>query len=191
MLYRCETLLQPGDNCTVRIEKNIKRTRHRKKSRVPIQNNVIYTCHFCLHRNVMMGTAKGHVKELLASRVGHDSESKFLGSAEPKSNSKERIATNQEKSHFGKCKESLSFSQKPISEVKCHSSVTPGSVLSRKKPKLDGSSKVAISGADDAKSTSGSSKRKKKGWSSLKQIVESNEHENKFNTSNLVIPFKL
>ncbi|KAL2238222.1 UNVERIFIED_CONTAM: hypothetical protein Sindi_1013900, partial [Sesamum indicum] len=61
----CESILQPGDNCTVRIEKNMSKSRcRRKKSSLTTQNNVVYRCHFCSHRNVMRGTPKGYVKEI-------------------------------------------------------------------------------------------------------------------------------
>ncbi|XP_029125218.1 uncharacterized protein LOC109789092 [Cajanus cajan] len=52
LLYRCETVLQPGFNSTVRIEKNKSKVRHKRKKTDNItQNNVVYKCHFCLHQN--------------------------------------------------------------------------------------------------------------------------------------------
>lgn len=67
---RCESVLQPGFNCTIRIEKNMKKKRRRNKSQshIPSQNNVVYKCHFCSHPNSMRGTQKGYVKDLLRSR---------------------------------------------------------------------------------------------------------------------------
>ncbi|KAK8677282.1 hypothetical protein V6N13_142830 [Hibiscus sabdariffa] len=62
---RCETILQPGFNCTVRIEKNRATARHRrKKPHISTQNTVVYNCHFCLHRNLKRGTPEGHMKEM-------------------------------------------------------------------------------------------------------------------------------
>ncbi|XP_012573200.1 uncharacterized protein [Cicer arietinum] len=47
---RCETVLHPDFNSTVRIEKNRSRVRNRhKKSGNIAQNNIVYTCHFCSH----------------------------------------------------------------------------------------------------------------------------------------------
>ncbi|PQP99972.1 uncharacterized protein Pyn_25640 [Prunus yedoensis var. nudiflora] len=67
---RCETILQPGLNCTVRIEKN--RSKKRRKSKKPTsfsQNNVVYTCHFCSHRNLKRGTPRGHMKVICPTKT--------------------------------------------------------------------------------------------------------------------------
>ncbi|CAL9030124.1 unnamed protein product [Prunus brigantina] len=67
---RCETILQPGLNCTVRIEKN--RSKKRGKSKKPTsfsQNNVVYTCHFCSHRNLKRGTPHGHMKVICPTKT--------------------------------------------------------------------------------------------------------------------------
>lgn len=71
---RCQMMLHPGMNCTVRIEKNVKRMKWSKKSPRNCQNNVVYTCHFCSHRNIKLGTAKGHLKSLLSSRASSTSK---------------------------------------------------------------------------------------------------------------------
>ncbi|XP_076953238.1 uncharacterized protein LOC143627257 [Bidens hawaiensis] len=56
---RCESILHPGSNCTIRIEKNNVRTRHiGKKTTHQPQNNIVYTCHFCSHRNIKRGTPR-------------------------------------------------------------------------------------------------------------------------------------
>ncbi|KAI3888017.1 hypothetical protein MKW92_029265 [Papaver armeniacum] len=69
LCQRCESILQPGSNCTVRIEKNgSKKKKRRKTSSVPPQNNVVYTCNFCSHRNLKRGTSKSHMKEILPPR---------------------------------------------------------------------------------------------------------------------------
>lgn len=61
---RCETILHPGFNSTVRIEKNRSKVRHRhKKFGSVAQNNAVYKCHFCSHHNLKRGTAKGHLKK--------------------------------------------------------------------------------------------------------------------------------
>ncbi|KAL6549988.1 hypothetical protein OROMI_020476 [Orobanche minor] len=70
--YRiCESILKPGSNCTVRIEKNKSRTRHhrRKKSHLTTQNNVVYRCHFCSHQNLMRGTPKGYLREICPAKA--------------------------------------------------------------------------------------------------------------------------
>nr|AFK42135.1 unknown [Medicago truncatula] len=68
---RCETVLHPGFNSTVRIEKNRSKRRRNKKFGSISQNNVVYNCHFCSHRNLKRGTAKGHVKRYAQQKLNH------------------------------------------------------------------------------------------------------------------------
>ncbi|KAI3756431.1 hypothetical protein L1987_56251 [Smallanthus sonchifolius] len=57
--HRCESILHPDYNCTIRIEKNKKNARHKGKKTTPLpQNNTVYTCHFCSHRNMKRGTRR-------------------------------------------------------------------------------------------------------------------------------------
>ncbi|KAF7106143.1 hypothetical protein CFC21_106897 [Triticum aestivum] len=67
LCQRCESILQPGFNCTIRIKNNKKKSKRRKKSN-PGQNSVVYACHFCGDQNLIRGSGKGIVKGLLASR---------------------------------------------------------------------------------------------------------------------------
>ncbi|KAI3864964.1 hypothetical protein MKX03_023235 [Papaver bracteatum] len=71
LCQRCESILQPGANCTVRIVKNgtKKNMKWRKNSSVPPQNKVVYTCNFCSHKNLKRGTSKNHMKEILPARL--------------------------------------------------------------------------------------------------------------------------
>uniref|UniRef100_A0ACD6AUB5 Uncharacterized protein n=1 Tax=Avena sativa TaxID=4498 RepID=A0ACD6AUB5_AVESA len=64
---RCESVLQPGFNCTIRIKNNRKKAKRRKKSNSG-QNCVVYACHFCGDQNLIRGSGKGIVKGLLSSR---------------------------------------------------------------------------------------------------------------------------
>ncbi|KAE8785883.1 hypothetical protein D1007_40400 [Hordeum vulgare] len=67
LCQRCESILQPGFNCTIRIKNNKKKAKRRKKSNLG-QNNVVYACHFCGDENLIRGSGKGIVKSLLSSR---------------------------------------------------------------------------------------------------------------------------
>ncbi|XP_062231680.1 uncharacterized protein LOC133929095 [Phragmites australis] len=67
LCQRCETVLKPGFNCTIRIKKKRNKTKRRKKSN-RCQNNVAYACHFCGDQNLILGSGKGVVKSLLSSR---------------------------------------------------------------------------------------------------------------------------
>uniref|UniRef100_A0ACD5U516 Uncharacterized protein n=1 Tax=Avena sativa TaxID=4498 RepID=A0ACD5U516_AVESA len=64
---RCESVLQPGFNCTIRIKNNKKKAKRRKKSNSG-QNSIVYACHFCGDQNLIRGSGKGVVKGLLSSR---------------------------------------------------------------------------------------------------------------------------
>lgn len=62
---RRESILEPGENCTVRIEKNKVKTRRRcNKMKISTQNNVVYTCHFYSYQNIVRGTLEGYMKEI-------------------------------------------------------------------------------------------------------------------------------
>ncbi|KAL6607974.1 hypothetical protein ACP70R_041037 [Stipagrostis hirtigluma subsp. patula] len=67
LCQRCETVLKPGFNCTIRIKNNKKKAKQRKKSNC-CQNSVSYACHFCGDQNLILGSGKGVVKSLLSSR---------------------------------------------------------------------------------------------------------------------------
>jgi hypothetical protein len=64
---RCESVLQPGFNCTIRIKNNKKKAKRRKTSNY-CQNSIVYACHFCGDQNLIRGSGKGTVKSLLSSR---------------------------------------------------------------------------------------------------------------------------
>ncbi|PKA60889.1 hypothetical protein AXF42_Ash006524 [Apostasia shenzhenica] len=67
LCQRCECILQPGFNCTIRIENNKNAKKQPNKSCTLPQNNIIYACSFCLHINLFRGTAKGHIKDSISS----------------------------------------------------------------------------------------------------------------------------
>lgn len=67
LCQRCESVLQPGFNCTIRIKNNRKKAKRCKKSNSG-QNSVVYACHFCGDQNLIRGSGKGIVKGLLSSR---------------------------------------------------------------------------------------------------------------------------
>ncbi|KAL5228758.1 hypothetical protein ABZP36_017023 [Zizania latifolia] len=73
---RCETVLQPGFNCTIHIKNNKRKAKRRKKLNC-CQNSISYSCHFCGDENLIRGSAKNILKGLLSSRkpVSTDSTS--------------------------------------------------------------------------------------------------------------------
>ncbi|XP_042484914.1 uncharacterized protein LOC122065177 isoform X1 [Macadamia integrifolia] len=114
LCQRCETILQPGYNCTIRIEKNRARVRRRhKKLNNPTQNNVVYTCHFCSQRNLKKGTPKGHMKEICVSRPRPASELERVNSAPQESTILEKGIEGKEGNN--NIEESISLEKTSIS----------------------------------------------------------------------------
>ncbi|CAL9080279.1 unnamed protein product [Musa acuminata var. zebrina] len=204
---RCETILQPGNSCSVRIEKvTNKRRRRVNKSRFPRQNNVIYTCHFCSHRNLKPGTAKGHVHALLDAHPGHTSSrsNSYGPMSEIKGDSGVATKVLQHDAAAGSVEPELNSglnssgpdTNAAAGSVATKSPVTPLMKLinkSKKKRKKadDSTTNNSLATADSGRAIGGSSKRRRKGWSSLKEIVESSESKNDRSISNLAIPFLL
>lgn len=60
---RCETILQPGINCSVRILNYPQKARHKPRSFSKFVNVVVYSCNFCSHKNMKPGTHKEHLKK--------------------------------------------------------------------------------------------------------------------------------
>ncbi|KAK8939069.1 hypothetical protein KSP39_PZI010921 [Platanthera zijinensis] len=192
---RCESILQPGFNCTIRIEKckNKKRKRSNEETSVPSQNNVVYTCNFCYHRNVMKGTTKGHLKPLISSRQLTRSEcvSGSKGRCSLDAAATTENARPDEKILMSRSKGS--FSSKP------KDSITVGDLSAQKTP-LQNSGvlsnelkarrlQFSSNGSEPSGSAKGSGRRKRKAWSSLKDIVERKDAETDQSVSKLVIPF--
>jgi len=180
LLCRCETVLQPGFNSTVRIEKNKSKVRNKhKKSGNITQNNLVHKCHFCLHKNLKRGTPKGHIKGIYPSKDKSRLEtippSKYITS---------------ETSELEK--DSVSYGE--INEINVFpSSTNTVSLTEGRKRRHDSSlSKNAItnmSSKEVAKSAGTSSKRRRKSWTSLKEIAQKNEHHSQI--VNFTIPFML
>ncbi|KAJ6393680.1 hypothetical protein OIU77_023004 [Salix suchowensis] len=95
---RCEIILQPGFNCTIRIEKNRAKARHRdKKFYTSTKNNVVYKCHYCSHFNLKRGTPKVHMKEICPPKPKPAAKSKSAKSMLQKSaNSEEGTGSKDE-----------------------------------------------------------------------------------------------
>ncbi|MCL7041503.1 hypothetical protein MKW94_018966 [Papaver nudicaule] len=246
LCQRCESILQPGSNCTVRIEKNgLKKRKRRNNSSVAPQNNVVYTCNFCSHRNLKRGTSKNHMKEILPPRpkkVKSDEkrlnlvktkadEGKLDMNAEAivcpenlsglKEDGAAQICSGTEKalesnSEIGQTAEELApaeFIPIEISEAKVpgmypvignaeneKSPATPSNKVpmllldsKRRKRTKSQNKQVATESnsttTDAEKVSTNSNKRRRKSWSSLKELAEANERKN--DITNLTIPFRL
>ncbi|KAK9110570.1 hypothetical protein Sjap_018630 [Stephania japonica] len=206
---RCESFLQPGSNCTVRVEKSRGKTRRkRKRPNVPTKNNVIHTCHFCSHRNLIKGTPRGHVEELIASKQNADSELKPMSSIP----SENLPNISETKNILRKAVEKISskdgnflISKNSVAHLDRANVICDENSLQHrgKTVLLDGKKrKRNQSGAKNSKKTEdetalldagscGSSRKRKKSWSSLREIAENNEKEKREFVANLKVPFFL
>ncbi|MED6149454.1 hypothetical protein PIB30_062629 [Stylosanthes scabra] len=186
---RCETVLHPGFNSTVRIEKN--RSKHRgthKRS----QNNVVYKCHFCLHHNVKRGTPKGHMKGLCPSKTKPSSVSTPATKSITNESSKLEKGIICEDNAKEADASASRVADKDVSFV--DSPATPSGISSttskkrKSKTTLEGSS---VSAKTEASKTQGTkSKKRKRTWTSLKEHALSNDCDNS-DVANLKIPFVL
>lgn len=187
LLGRCETILQPGYNCTIRVEKNRANasgscSRRSKKASTPTQNNVVYTCHFCSHRNLKRGTPKGHLKDV------YPPKSKACPKVKPQKSAAQIPCSSESKIQ---AVNEISEVGSPVVKGEEESPTTPLTNLldaKRRKRNRSGSKKLAEArGADvQASPSATSSKRRRKSWTSLKEIAES--HELDRNITNLKIP---
>ncbi|KAL1294916.1 hypothetical protein HN51_055761 [Arachis hypogaea] len=187
--HRCETVLHPGINSTVRIEKN--RSKHRGKHKHS-QNNVVYKCHFCLHHNVKRGTPKGHMKGLCPSKTKTSSVSTPATKPITHESSKSGKGIIGEDNTKEADAFASSVTDKDVSVV--DSPATPSSVSAttskkrKSKKTLEASSASVESEASKTQGTA--SKKRKRSWTSLKKLVQSNDHDNS-DDANLKIPFLL
>ncbi|KAI3934178.1 hypothetical protein MKW92_043170 [Papaver armeniacum] len=243
LCQRCESILQPGSNCTVRIERNGKKKIQRKNASVPSQNTVVYTCNFCSHRNLKRGTSKNHMKEIIPARLKQvECDEKQLNLVKSRaggskvdlnveaivcpdtvagfkeevidqirSKSENVIESNKEigktagelvpipiveleakvpEMNYLVCKDvaSENSSTTPLNRV-------PMLLLDAKQRKRNKSNNKQVATVSDSKTmdvekVSGSSnKRRRKSWSSLKELAEANMWKN--DIANLIIPFHL
>ncbi|KAK2366206.1 RNase P Rpr2/Rpp21 subunit domain-containing protein [Trifolium repens] len=195
---RCETILHPGFNSTVRIEKNRSKAKHRNKKYGSIaQNNVVYNCHFCSHKNLKRGTPKGHLKKICPTKDKPSLEST------PATKPIVRESSKLEKHIVSKDEAGETHSVGSEVVVKdVTRMVGPDTTPSTSTPTLLEGKKRSISSStfkntfetpsksakvDVAKTQSKSSKRRKKSWTSLKEIAQNKERE----VANLTIPFFL
>lgn len=198
-LCSCETLLQPGFNCTVRIEKNQVKRRHRRGKANPLtQNNVVYTCNFCSHRNLKRGTPKGHMREICLK--------KNLPPKLKVGNSTAQSSENGKKSNTEKAEAQEAIESPSPATGNVISSFTDGQATSapklldsnrskRKKVGSKGSTDQSLVGSAPANAQNAggtdTSRKRRKSWSTLKEIAKSEELERNQRFQKLPIPFRL
>ncbi|CAI0460140.1 unnamed protein product [Linum tenue] len=195
---RCESVLQPGFNCTIRIEKNrrkaAKRRGKNKTNHIPPQNYVIYTCHFCSFRNQKRGTSKGHVKSICPPKPKPNTRStKSDASAiNPITPVKEATTSRKKVGEAMKVDDILPAIPEDI-PVAAGSPRTPldtsdGPIpllealkkkrnrsKTKKKPEESESGSAAAAASTDPETSAGGSRKRRKSWTSWKEIIGNNE----------------
>lgn len=193
---RCETILQPGFNCTVRIEKNTANARHRRKKNVGIsQNNVSYKCHFCSHSNLLRGTPKGHMKDICLSNQKSSSKANHVPALPMKPcKSDETIENKIEVHETNPSSSPVDVASRFGTDVGTPPVKQVTSLLDGSKRKRNRSGKKAvepIAAISEVKTAGTSNKRKRRCWTSLKEIAQSSENDKRRNVDNFSIPFVL
>lgn len=189
---RCETILQPGLNCSVRIEKNRAKRRRRSKTYTPTKNNVVYTCHFCSHRNLKRGTPKGYIRDKAPSKAkpslkpfkGGDSTVQKCEDAEKSDVNKvaSYVAIETRSPLISHTCSSISLTDAPPTPL----AMTGAKLLDskrrkRKKPgpkeSADESLIRSSAKAEPEKGSGTTSRKRRKSWTSLKEIAATEENE--------------
>ncbi|XP_074279711.1 uncharacterized protein LOC141604994 isoform X1 [Silene latifolia] len=196
---RCETILQPGFNCTIRIQKNKAKRKGRTKVMVSAQNNAVYTCHFCSHRNSKRGTPKGYVKEIAPSKAissinGSVSSAIQRGIIMEKNSTSNATMDKADVTPLPAASNAIDF---PVGSSASLTATTGVKLLDSKRkrkkpgPKKSGDEALVSSASDKLEKASGTSKRRKKSWTTLKEIAENEENERNKRFTNFSIPFVL
>ena len=173
--------------------------RHKqKKSGNITQNNVVYKCHYCLHQNLKRGTPKGHIKGICPSKVKPSLEltppSKSITSESRKI--QKGIASKDEVSEIKVFPSQVVAKDVTLMDTQSTSSSTNTRTLLEGKRRRQDSPlsndiiKTTNMSGKGANSVSTSSKRRRKSWTSLKEIAQSKEDKNS-QIGNLTIPFIL
>lgn len=189
---RCETILQPGINCSVRVLNHPQKARHKPRAFSKFVNVVVYSCNFCSHKNMKPGTHKEYLKKKTLEMPTVAMQKKS-----PKKIFFKQTERNYDKSSISGSTPSLGNSPGTLMLTNLTSTTkkrkqkdlsTPkGLVSSNQRPPSSGNSpSTSIS----ANLPSTAKKRKRKGLSTLKELASSNQRPSpSFNNLNaLKIP---
>ncbi|KAG6541445.1 hypothetical protein Mapa_017117 [Marchantia paleacea] len=176
LCQRCETVLHVGENCSVRVTKAPKKWRKAKVKGgdAGVKNALVYNCHFCKFGNKKPGTAKGHVKTKLSESHALR-QMKKLWSGENAALPKQTKSVGTSNAPAGTPSTALS---KALASNKTPATAPPVGNLARisaiASPVGAAQSPLASSSASPnatAQATGGGKKRKRKGWSTLKDMT--------------------
>lgn len=191
---RCESMLHPGHNCTIRIEPNKTNPRRKgKKSNLYPRNHIVYTCHFCSHRNMKRGTPRN-----TSPPKTHKIVPGPTSSTNPKTRkTKDSVVANAIIDSVGSATDDPR-GKMGIVEVKDDPAasgpatpLTTMTLLESKMKKRNRSGAKKTTASETEKSVSTSNRRRRKSWSSLKEIAESNDNDNNRRLMDLTVPFSI
>ncbi|CAH8381868.1 unnamed protein product [Eruca vesicaria subsp. sativa] len=192
---RCETVLQPGFNCNVRIEKvsaskkkHMRRYKKKPNMFLP-QNNVVYYCNFCSHRNLKRGTAKGLMKEIYPpkpkttrQRPNMDKEKMVVVPQEIQSNI---LPSSPERRCENDLENVLENAPKPMLTLEREKRIRKSKSKKPIEPESVPEKKTTVGGGG------GSNKRKRKAWTGMKELSETTTTKSSSRAVNFKIPFQL
>lgn len=198
---RCETVLQPGFNCNVRIEKvsaNKKKHMRCKKKKPNMflpQNNVVYYCNLCSHRNLKRGTTKGQMKDMYPPKPK-------TTRPRPKIDKEMMVVVPQgiQSSNTLPCSPGRRVENDQMLENSSAVENTPKPMLTLEREKRIRKSKskkpIEPESVPEKKATvggggGGSNKRKRKAWTSMKELSETTTTSKSSSSVNFKIPFLL
>lgn len=157
---RCETILQPGINCSVRVLNHPQKARHKPRAFSKFVNVVVYSCNFCSHKNMKPGTHKDYLK-----RKALEMPTPAMQKKPPK----KIIFKQMEK----RCDGSSVLGSTATKKRKQKGLSTPKELVSsNQRPHFSGNS-PSTSMLTNLPSTT--KKRKRKGFSTLKELASSNQ----------------
>ncbi|KAJ0260627.1 hypothetical protein HA466_0068050 [Hirschfeldia incana] len=193
---RCETVLQPGFNCNVRIEKvsatKKKHMRFKKKPNMFLpQNNVVYYCNFCSHRNLKRGTNKGQMKDIYppkpkTTRPRPKIDKETMMVVVPQETQSNTLPSSPERGVQVENNGVVENTPKPILTLEREKRLRKSKSKKPIEPESFSEKNATVGGGG------GSNKRKRKAWTSMKDLSETTTTNKSSSSSvNFRIPFQL
>ena len=169
---------------------------------------MVYKCYFCSHWNLRRGTPKGHTKEICPSKAKASLKSEPAKCRLQKCTSLEKVTRGKDDTYKTNEIASPALAREnpttngPVTPLvpATDSPMTPlvsssgSTLLEARRGKRNRSALKKPAGPEnnstpiDVEKTVSSNKRRRKSWTSLKEIAESTEYVSSRNITNLAIP---
>ncbi|KAL3690711.1 hypothetical protein R1sor_004362 [Riccia sorocarpa] len=168
LCQRCETVLKVGENCSVLVTKAPKKWRRLKSkgagAGAGVKNAIVYHCYFCKFDNKTPATAKAYAKAKLAQPGPQMKTSGSSKQTQSAAGTKAPSTVATQAKNPGSSKTSAA-----VPEARKVAQVAAVSTPIGKPLSAFVSSPMTPSSVADA--TTGGKKRKRKGWSTLKEMA--------------------